>query len=173
MDSTALTGSPDFDVVVSLMGGTAFSGSDFVEVPGPAGLGAGNTLVGSLAPADTGDGEVETFTLGGAVLAQLAGLYDATGTPSQSEVFFRLSTSIPVTTDNDANNSFRYNLARDGDALLVSRSLVRRPARSPSRPRSRFSRSPTSLQLLATAAVRTTELRRIRIHAKAGAFQQG
>ena len=139
MDSPAFNEMPlTFDVVVSLMGGAtqaSFSASDFVEVPGPAGLGAGNSFVGTLAEGDTGDGEVETFALTGDALTQLAALYDLSGAPSQAEVFFRLSTSNSIDT-NGVNNSLRFNLARNdsGSGNLVTRTLTleTRPIPEPS-----------------------------------------
>jgi hypothetical protein len=145
MDDPALSGAADidFDVVISLMGGTSFSGSDFVETPGPSGLGAGNVYVGSLAKDDAGNGDVETFSLTGDALSQLAGLYDLSGAPSQADVFFRLSTSTAIDTIG-VNNGSRFNLARDGDPSLVTRSLTLETAPIP---------EPSTLAQLAIAGV--------------------
>lgn len=150
MDDPAFNETPlIFDIVISLMGGGtqgSFSASDFVEVPGPAGLGAGNAFVGTLAEGDTGDGEVESFALTGAALTQLAALYDLSGTPSQAEVFFRLSTSISVDTLGGDNNAMRFNLALndDGGGNLVTRSLTLETRPIP---------EPATLALLAFASV--------------------
>ncbi|MEN1680434.1 MAG: PEP-CTERM sorting domain-containing protein [Planctomycetota bacterium] len=142
LDTPGFNGPPTFDVVISLMGGTSFTGADFVEVPGPTGLGAGNAFVGALSPGDTSSGQTETFALTGAALSQLASLYDASGTPSQSEVFFRLSNSETIDISNDQNNNSRFNFARDGAPLRVTRSLTLETSPIP---------EPSSLLFLAAA----------------------
>ncbi|MEO0476206.1 MAG: PEP-CTERM sorting domain-containing protein [Planctomycetota bacterium] len=117
LDSPAINGAPiGFDMVVSIMSGSSVTAADFIEVPGPTGLGAGNAFVGSVAAGDVSAGEELIFNLTGDALTVLASLYGASGNPTQSEVFFRLSTSASIDTTVAANDNDRFNLETVGGA---------------------------------------------------------
>lgn len=127
MDTTALSGEPlGFgSIVLSLMNQTSLAGftaADFTE--DAAALGNG-TFIATIAPEDVANSSVESFSLSGSALAQIAALYDLTGIPSQSEIFFRLSTSSTLDITDGSSDNDRFNFARndDGSGLLVTRSL--------------------------------------------------
>lgn len=128
LDTAALTGSPvgTGSIVLSLMSQTSlagFSAADFTE--DASSLGAG-TFIATIAEADVANNSVESFSLSGAALMQIAALYDLAGNPSQTEVFFRLSTTISADTTDPDNDNDRFNFARndDGGGNLVTRSLI-------------------------------------------------
>ena len=126
-DNPAITGAPiPYEMVISLMTHTSladFDGSDFTEDGATLGDGI---LIANVAAGDASNGATPTFDLTGPALSHLAGLYDATGTPSQTEVYFRLSTSAGVDVTDANNDNDRFNFARndDGSGNLVTRSLT-------------------------------------------------
>lgn len=118
LDSIAVTGAPlGFELVISLMNQTSsagFSGSDFMEGTSALDTSLGNGIViAQIGTGDVANNSVESFTLTGAALSQFQGLYTA-GTPSQTEVWFRLSTSAAIDTTVEANDNDRFNLKTVG-----------------------------------------------------------
>ncbi|VGO12522.1 hypothetical protein PDESU_01075 [Pontiella desulfatans] len=114
MFSTAVNGAPlEFDMVLCLMDHDDigdFSGADFVEATAPINSPLTNgVVIAQLAVADVSNNETIDVSLTGAALAQLAGLYDGTGTPSQSKLWFRASTSTNIDTSVADNANDRFN----------------------------------------------------------------
>ncbi|GHC66741.1 autotransporter-associated beta strand repeat-containing protein [Roseibacillus persicicus] len=122
MASTAVQSGANHTAVVSLMTHddfTDFSGGDFVS--SQTALGAG-VLVGTFDNTDLSNGATISFSLEGAALTQFAGLYDASGNPTQAEVWFRISYDN-FTWEWPVNANDRYQFADNNDGN-VTRTLT-------------------------------------------------
>lgn len=132
MLNPAISGTPlGFDMVVSLMNQTSeagFSGADFIEGTSTVNTSLGNGIViGQFAEGDVTNGGQVTVSLTGAALSQFASLYGAAGTPSQSDVFFRLSTSAAIDITNAANDNDRFQLDDTGGNVIRSLEITTVP----------------------------------------------
>jgi len=110
-DTPAVNGAPiGFDAVLSLMNYddiADFSAADFTEDSGALGNG---TLVATFAAADVSNGGTSNFALSGAALTLLQGFYDGAGNPTQTDAFFRISTSAAIDTADGANDNDRFQI---------------------------------------------------------------
>lgn len=132
MLNPAISGSPlGFDMVVSLMDQTSdagFSGADFIEGTSAVNNSLGNGIViGQFAEGDVSNGGEVSISLTGAALSQFASLYGAAGTPSQSDVFFRLSTSVAIDITDSANDNDRFQLDDTGGSVIRSLEITTVP----------------------------------------------
>ncbi|WP_136078305.1 autotransporter outer membrane beta-barrel domain-containing protein [Pontiella desulfatans] len=114
VDVLSISGAPlFFDVVFSLMNATDISqigSAEFVAASAPLGTVLSNGYVfAQLDESEIPAGETLEVPVTGAALTQLSSLYDASGNPTQSTIWFRLSPSIT----NSANGGDRIQFADD------------------------------------------------------------
>lgn len=130
--AASVTGAPlGFDMVISLMNQTSIAGftaSDFLEATAPVNTALGNgVVIGQLAVSDVSDDQTVNVSLTGAALSQFASLYDGAGNPSQSEVWFRLSTSATIDITDSNNDNDRFNLNDTGGSVIRSLEITTIP----------------------------------------------
>ena len=113
MASAAITSGASFTAVISLMNYNSiddFSPADYTASVGSLGSG---TLVATFNDTDIANDSVESFSLTGAALTLFQSLYDASGNPTQSDVWFRLSHDNGAW-DYGTMGQDRYNFLDDG-----------------------------------------------------------
>ncbi|MDF7823481.1 putative Ig domain-containing protein [Pontiellaceae bacterium B12227] len=129
MAADALAGDPlNFEMVVCMLNATdptdlAASGTSlYTETTAAVNATLNDGIViGQLAHGNVSDGATMEISLTGAALAQLSGLYNAAGVPSQTHVFFRFSHSTPVV--YPAFNNERFQLDDTGGSVVRSLEL--------------------------------------------------
>lgn len=120
MFSTAVNSGATHTAVISLMNHDDigdFNGADYVTSVSSLGNG---TLVATFDNTDVANNSVESFSLAGAALTQFQSLYDASGNPSQTDVWFRISYDNFIWdwgTGGNAND--RYQFLDDGSGNVT------------------------------------------------------